>query len=79
MLGLVNGSIGYVVGFIYNEGKNAPSLPYSIIIKFDDYTGVHFFSGVVQDKWVPVLASEYKWAEENMSTHFRKQFSLLLS
>ena len=77
--GLVNGSIGYVVGFIYNEGKNAPSLPYSIIIKFNDYTGVPFFSGVGQEKWVPVLASEYKWGEENMSTHFRKQFSLSLS
>jgi hypothetical protein len=78
-LGLVNGSIGYIVGFIYNEGKNAPSLPYSIIIKFDDYTGVPFFSGVGQEKWVPVLASEYKWGEENMSTHFRKQFLISLS
>jgi hypothetical protein len=78
-LGLVNGSIGYVVGFIYNEGKNTPSLPYSIIISFDDYTGVPFFSGVDQEKWVPVLASEYKWGEENMSTHFRKQFPSSLS
>jgi hypothetical protein len=78
-LGLVNGSIGYVIGFIYNEGKKAPLLPYSIIISFDDYSGVPFFSGVGQEKWVPVLASEYKWGEEHMPTHFRKQFPLSLS
>jgi hypothetical protein len=70
-LGIVNGSIGYVIGFIYNEGKKTPSLPYSIIMSFNDYSGVPFFSGVGHEKWVPVLASEYKWGEEHMPTHFR--------
>jgi hypothetical protein len=72
----VNGSIGYVNDLIYNEGQNAPSLPYSIIISFDDYSGVPFFSGDGQEKWVPVLASEYEWGEEHMPTYFRKQFPL---
>jgi hypothetical protein len=75
----VNGSIGYVNDLIYNEGQNAPSLPYSIIISFDDYSGVPFFSGDGQEKWVPVLASEYEWGEEHMPTYFRKQFPLSLS
>jgi hypothetical protein len=75
----VNGSIGYVTDFKYSEGQNAPSLPYSIIISFDDYSGVPFFSGYGQEKWVPVLASEYKGGEEHMPTHFRKKFHLSLS
>jgi hypothetical protein len=43
-LGLVNGSTGHVVGFIYREGHKAPDLPYSIIIHFDDYKGPPFFT-----------------------------------
>ena len=59
-IGLVNGSIGYVIGFIYDEEENALSLTYSILISFDNYSGAPFFSGVGQEKWVPVLGSGYK-------------------
>jgi hypothetical protein len=45
-LGLVNGSTGHVIGFIYKEGQKAPDLPYSIIIHFDDYKGLPFFSSI---------------------------------
>jgi hypothetical protein len=45
-LGLVNGSTGHVIGFIYEEGKKAPDLPYAIIIQFDDYKGPPFFSSI---------------------------------
>jgi hypothetical protein len=90
-LGLVNGSTGKVIGFIYKDGKKAPDLPYSIIIQFNDYIGPPFFSSIgckqyesppdIMDKWVPILASEFKWGKSvnDDPNHSRKQFPICLA
>jgi hypothetical protein len=106
-LGLVNGSTGHIIGFIYKDGKKAPEMPHSIIIHFNDYKGPPFFPNVgckqyknmsvdplipewvliipppaLRDKWVPILASEYKWGtsvNDEDPSHSRKQFPICLA
>ena len=46
---LVNGSIGTIKEFIYDDNVNAPNLPQYLIRKFDDYTGPPFFTGEGQE------------------------------
>jgi hypothetical protein len=42
---LVNGAAGTLIDFIYEGGKNTPSLPFAIIIHFNEYQGPSFFNG----------------------------------
>jgi hypothetical protein len=76
--GLVNGSNGEVIDFIYTDGEKAPQLPFAIIINFPDYTGPPFFSEAGREKWVPLLAQTYEFTE-GFKSHFRKQFPISLS
>ena len=55
----------FIIDFIYEVGKNAPELPFAIIIEFNDYKGPKFFNGHGQDKWVPILTEEYKWGDHS--------------
>ena len=76
--GLVNGSNGEIIDFIYIDNEKAPQLPFAIIIKFPEYTGPPFFSEPGREKWVPLLAQTYEFSEGFVS-HYRKQFPISLS
>ena len=78
-VGLVNGATGIIIDFIYEENKNAPELPYAIIIQFNEYKGPRFFSGEGQEKWVPILTEEYKWGDPSKEDHYRIQFPICLA
>jgi ATP-dependent DNA helicase PIF1 len=74
--GLVNGSTGTVIDFLYEEAQTAPTLPYSILINFPDYNGTPFFTAPGQEKWVPILNERYSWGENNQ--HYRISFPITL-
>ena len=76
--GLVNGSNGEVIDFIYTDNDKAPKLPFAIIINFPEYTGPPFFSETGREKWVPLLAQTYEFSE-GFKSHYRKQFPISLS
>ena len=78
-LGLVNGSTGIIKEFIFDENIYAPSLPNCVIIDFLDYSGPAFFSGIGQEKWVPIYPETAKWGGVDDQDHFRKQFPLCLA
>lgn len=78
-VGLVNGATGVLIDFIYEVGKNAPELPFAIIIEFNDYKGPKFFNGHGQDKWVPILTKEYKWVDHSNEENYRIQFPICLA
>jgi hypothetical protein len=69
--GLVNGSIGTIVDFIYINGQRAPMLPYAVIIDFPDYKGPPFSSGTGREKWVPLRACTFDF-EDRDGDHNRK-------
>jgi len=77
-LGLVNGSTGTVIDFMYREGEAAPSLPYAVIIDFPEYSGPPFFSSDGREKWVPLRASKFNF-ESSDANHYRMQFPISLS
>jgi len=76
-LGLVNGSIGTVIDFIYRNSHRAPMLPYAVIINFPDYKGPPCFSGAGREKWVPLRASKFDF-EDSDGQHYREQFPIAL-
>ena len=78
-VGLVNGATGVIIDLIYENGENAPNLPYAIIFQFNEYKGPPFFSGEGKEKWVPILAEEYKWGDSNKEEHYRIQFPICLA
>jgi ATP-dependent DNA helicase PIF1 len=78
-LGLVNGSNGIIKDFIFSENIHAPSLPTAIIVYFSDYSGPSYFSGIGQEKWVPIFPETFKWGGSGEIDHFRKQFPICLS
>lgn len=57
--GLVNGARGTVVGIVYREGFQPPSLPDFVLVKFDDYLGPSVIDGM--DKVVPIYPIKRDW------------------
>ena len=80
-VGLVNGSTGIVIDWIFEQGTKPPDLPAVIIIEFDDYHGPPFFSEPNRAKWVPILPEKYQWPSNTLEedTHFREQFPISLA
>ena len=76
-LGLVNGANRIIRDFIYTDGDKAPQLPYAIIIECNDNKGPPFYSGIGQEKRVPIRAVTAKWGENNKFS--REQFPIALS
>ena len=77
--GLVNGSIGKVVNFVYTtsmETNKPPQLPTFIIIEFPCYCGSPFFQGTTRTKWVPLFPSTYEFEDYDGTKRFRKQYPL---
>ncbi|KAH9316675.1 hypothetical protein KI387_025302, partial [Taxus chinensis] len=52
-VGLVNGSIGTIQDIIYTAGSKPPSLPMSVIVRFDNYTGPAW--DTINPKSIPIL------------------------
>ena len=77
-IGLVNGSSGVVIDFVYIT-THAPELPAFIIIEFPDYTGPPFFQGLERSKWVPLPPSTAEWYGGDGTMHFRRQFPISLA
>ena len=75
--GLVNGSTGIVINFLYFTTR-APELPDFIIIDFPDYTGPAFFEGAERSTWVP-LEPGTEWHGQDGTTHCRKQHPISLA
>lgn len=77
-LGLVNGSTGIIIDFVYTTSQ-APELPEYMIIKFLDYTGSPFFEGLDRSQWVPLPPSTAEWYGSDNIKHFRIQFPVSLA
>ena len=77
--GLVNGSTGTVIDFVFIEGQKAPQLPFAIVVKFPDYKGPPFFSGEERSKWVPLRPEKYEFTDSEGKNHFRQQYPLCLA
>jgi ATP-dependent DNA helicase PIF1 len=78
-LGLVNGSSGIVIDFVYKNDERPPDLPSYIIVDFKDYIGRPFFEGVERQKWVPLKPEIVEWTSAGKSKHYRQQFPIILS
>jgi len=78
-LGLVNGSTGTVVDFLYTPGTKAPSLPYATIVDFPEYKGPPFFEGQGREHWVPLEPQKYEFTSHDGKSHFRVQYPLCLA
>ena len=78
-LGLVNGSTGTVIDFVFREGQKAPQLPFAIICEFQDYKGPPFFTGEERTKWVPMRPEKYEFTDSESMNHFREQYPLCLA
>jgi len=58
--GLVNGTRGFLVGFVYPERAALASLPVVIVLDVPDYCGPVFYPG--QPTWVPISpTTEWHW------------------
>jgi hypothetical protein len=79
-IGLVHGSTGIAkYNFVFYEDIHAPSLPTAIILEFLDYSGPPYFTGIGQDKWVPIYPETSKWGGAGDEDHFRIQFPICLA
>ena len=79
MLGLVNGSTGIIIDFVYFT-KKAPDLPEYIIINFPEYTGPAFFDGTERSTWVPLYPETVEWQDySDKKAHFRTQYPISLA
>ena len=79
--GLVNGSIGLIIDFVYIS-SSAPELPDFIIIEFESYKGPPIFSGETRKKWVPLPPSKAEWYSgygASRKTHYRIQYPISLA
>jgi len=77
--GLVNGSIGYVIDFVYSPGNGAPLLPSFIIINFPQYKGPSFFREPERTTWVPLFPTLYEFLDHDGTQHYRKQYPIQCS
>jgi len=77
--GLVNGSTGTVIDFVFTDGQKAPNLPFAIVVNFPDYKGPPFFTGDERSKWVPMRPEKYDFTDAEGTSHFREQYPLCLS
>ena len=72
--GLCNGTTSIVEDIIYTKNQNPPSLPISIIVEFEKYTGPPFITD--HPTWVPIPPITYEWTTSQR--HSRKQLPLRL-
>ena len=57
--GLVNGACGTVVGIVYREGFQPPSLPDFVLVQFDNYIGPSCLEGM--ERVVPICPITRNW------------------
>jgi ATP-dependent DNA helicase PIF1 len=53
-VGITNGATGTVKAILYNRIRESNSLPHSIVIHFDIYTGPQFFNDPDRKNWIPI-------------------------
>ena len=76
--GLVNGSTGIIVDFIYTNTV-PPEFSAFLIIDFPNYTCPAFFNAEDRKTWVPLPPSTAEWYAENSVKHSRTQFPIQLA
>ena len=74
--GLVNGSTGKIIDFVYHEDDS--NLPRYLIIDFPTYSRPAVFSLPHQRTWFPLPSTTYRWGGENNHCHFRESFPIAL-
>ena len=73
-MGLVNGSIGFVKGILFQQGTKPPVLPKAVFVHFPQYKGPTMQPGDV----IPVVPRSFHWKTKN-TTCARTQIPLNLA
>jgi ATP-dependent DNA helicase PIF1 len=73
--GLCNGATGIVQEIIYKYNQHPPSLPISVLVEFDKYSGPPFIEN--HPTWVPIPPVTFEWSDTRR--HSRRQLPLRLS
>ena len=77
--GLVNGSTGTILDFIYAPGVVSPSPPTHIVIDFPDYRGPAFYDDPARRTWVPLAPQMFEWDDSKNNSHYRTQYPIALA